>query len=92
MDDTSSEYRSFAQNFFSLTEELEIGLSETEKRKRTDPQFLKAIPVPNLFSVLSSGRGEDVRDKLEGILNEYEDLFMNNQADIGWCKVAKRRI
>ena len=44
--DTSSEFSSFAQNFMSSTELSEIGLSENEKRKRTDPQLLKAIPGP----------------------------------------------
>ena len=52
--DTSSEYRSFAQNFLSSTEPSEIGLSENEKRKCTDPQLLKVIPGPDLSSVLSS--------------------------------------
>ena len=35
--DTSSEYSSFAQNFLSPTEPSDMGLSEKEKRKRTDP-------------------------------------------------------
>ena len=52
--DTSSEYSSFAQNFLSSTEPSEIGLSENEKRKCTDPELLKAIPGPDLSSVLSS--------------------------------------
>ena len=52
--DTSSEFSSFAQNFLSSTEPSEVGLSESEKRKRTDPQLLKAIPGPDLSSVLSS--------------------------------------
>ena len=69
----------------------EIGLSEIEKRKMTDPQLLKPIPGPDLSSVLSSWR-EGARHKLQGILNEYEDLFMKNKADIGRCKIAKHRI
>ena len=88
--DTSSEYSSFAQNFSSSTEPSEIGLSENEKRKCTDPQLLKAIPGPDLSSVLSSW-GEEARDKLEVILTEYEDLFMKNKSDIGRCKIAKHR-
>ena len=88
--DTSSEYSSFAQIFLSSTKPSEIDLSESEKRKRTDPQFLKAIPGPNLSSVLSSW-GEEARDKLELILTEYEDLFMKNKSDIGKCKIAKHR-
>ena len=89
--DTSSEFSSFAQNFLSSTEPSELDLSESEKRKRTDPQLLKAIPGPDLSSVLSSW-GEEARDKLETILNEYEDLFMKNKSDIGRCKIAKHRI
>ena len=89
--DTSSEYSSFAQNFLSSTEPSEIGLSESEKRKRTEPQLLKAIPGPNLSLVFSSW-GEEARDKLELILTEYEDLFMKNKSDIGNCKIAKHRI
>ena len=89
--DTSSEYSSFAQNFLSSTEPSEIGLSENEKRKCTDPQLLKAIPGPDLSSILSSW-GEEPKDKLEVILTEYEDLFMKNTSDIGKCKIAKHRI
>ena len=89
--DTSSEFSSFAQNFLSSTEPSEMGLSENEKRKRTDPQLLKPIPGPDLSSVLSSW-GEGARDKLASVLNEYDDLFMKNKSDIGRCKIAKHRI
>ena len=82
--DTSSEFSSFAQSFWSSTKMSEIGLSENEKRERTDPQLLKNIPGPDHSSVLSSW-GAGARDKLQGILNEYEDLFMKNKADIGRC-------
>ena len=51
--DTSSEFSSFAQNFLSSTGPSEVDWSESEKRKRTDPQLLKAIPGPDLSSVLS---------------------------------------
>ena len=88
---TSSEFSSFAQNLLSSTEPSEAGLSDNEKRKRTDPQLLKAIPGPDLSSVLSSW-GEEARNKLETILNEYEDLFMKNKSDIGRCKIAKHKI
>ena len=89
--DTSSEFSSFAQKFLSSTEPSEAGLSDNEKRKRTDPQLLKAIPGPDLSSVLSPW-GEEGRNKLETILNEYEDLFMKNKCDIGRCKFAKHKI
>ena len=89
--DTSSEFSSFAQNFLSSTEPSEMGLSENEKRKRTDPLLLKPIPGPDLSSVLSSW-GEGARDKLASVLSEYDDLFMKNKFDIGRCKIAKHRI
>ena len=89
--DTSSEFSSFAQNFLSSTEPSEMGLSENEKRKRTDPQLLKPILGPDLSSVLSSW-GEGARDKLASVLSEYDDLFMKNKSDIGRCKIAKHRI
>ena len=89
--DTSSEFSSFAQNFLSSTELSEMGLSENEKRKRTDPLLLKPIPGPDLSSVLSSW-GEGARDKLASVLSEYDDLFMKNKSDIGRCKIAKHRI
>ena len=89
--DTSSEFSSFAQNFLSSTESSEMGLSENEKRKRTDPLLLKPIPGPDLSSVLSSW-GEGARDKLASVLSEYDDLFMKNKSDIGRCKIAKHRI
>ena len=89
--DTNSEFSSFAQNFLSSTEPSEMGLSENEKRKRTDPLLLKPIPGPDLSSVLSSW-GEGARDKLASVLSEYDDLFMKNKSDIGRCKIAKHRI
>ena len=57
--DTSSEFSSFAQNFLSSTEPSEIGLSENEKRRRTDPLLLKPIPGPDLSRpFFLGGRGE----------------------------------
>ena len=57
--DSRSEHSSFAQSILSTTEESENGLSEDQKRKRTDPQLLKAIPDPDLSSVFCcGGRGE----------------------------------
>ena len=91
LNETSSEYSSFAQNFLSSTEISEEGLSESEKRAQTDPQLLKPIPGPDLSSVLSSW-GEGARDQLASVLSEYDDLFMKHKADIGRCKIAKHRI
>ena len=50
----SSEMSCFVQNFLPSTEPSEVDLSENEKRKRTDPQLLKAITGPDFSSVLSS--------------------------------------
>ena len=47
LDDTSSEFSSFAQNFLSSTELSEEDMSESEKRAQTDPNLLKPIPRPN---------------------------------------------
>ena len=91
LNETSSEFSSFAQNFLSSTEISEEELSENEKRARTDPQLLKPIAGPDLFSVLSSW-GEGARDQLANVLNEYDDLFMEHKADIRRCQIAKHRI
>ena len=61
LSDTSTEFRSFAQNFLSSIEKSEEGLSEIEKREKTDPQLLKPIPGPDLSSVLPfSGRVQEI--------------------------------
>ena len=91
LDDTSSEFSSFAQNFLSLTELSEEEMSESKKRAQTDPNLLKPIPGPDLSSVLSSW-GEGARDQLAEVLNEYDDLFMKHTADIGNRATAKHRI
>ena len=91
LDDTSSEFSSFAQNFLSSTELSEEDMSESEKRAQTDPNLLKPIPGPDLSSVLSFW-GEGARDQLAEVLNEYDDLFMKHKADIGKCTIAKHRI
>ena len=62
LDDTSSEFSSFAQNFLSSTELSEEEISESEKRAQTDPNLLKLIPGPDLSSVLSFW-GEGARDQ-----------------------------
>ena len=91
LDDTSSEFSSFARNFLSPTELSEEEMSESEKRAQTEPNLLKPIPGPDLSSVLSSW-GEGARDQLAEVLNEYDDLFMKHKADIGKCALAKHRI
>ena len=89
--DTISDFGSFAQTFLSSTQMSEEGLSENDKRERTDPQLLKSIPSPDLSSVLFFW-GEGARDQLAEVLNEYDDLFMKHKTDIGRCTIAKHRI
>ena len=36
--------------------------------------------------------GEEARDQLADVLNEYDDFLMKHKADIGRCKKAKHRI
>ena len=72
LDDTSSEFSSFAQNFLSSTELSEEEMSESEKRAQTDPNQVKPIPGLDLSSVLSFW-GEGARDQLAEVLNEYDD-------------------
>ena len=91
LSESSSEFISFAHIVLSSTEISEEGLSENEKRERTDPQLLKPIPGPDLSSVLSSW-GKGARDQLASVLNEYDDLFKKDKADIGRCKIAKHCI
>ena len=75
VDLSDTEFSSFAQNFLSSTEMSEEGLSEDEKRERTDPHLLKPIPGPDLSSVLSFW-GQGARDQLIKVLIEHDDLFM----------------
>ena len=91
LSDTSTEISFFAQNLLSSTEMSEEGLTENEKRARTDPQLLKPIPGPDLSSILSFWR-EGARDQLAKVRNEYDNLFMKHKADIGKCTIAKHCI
>ena len=91
LSDTNTEFSFFAQNLLSSTEMSEEGLTEDEKRARTDPQLLKPIPGPDLSSDLSFW-GEGARDQLAKVLNEYDNLFMKHKADIGKCTIAKHCI
>ena len=91
LSDSSTEFSSFAQNFLSTTEMSEEGLTENEKRARTDPQLLKPIPGPDLSCPFLL-RGEGARNQLAKVLNEYDVLFMKRKADIGKCTIAKHRI
>ena len=68
LSDSSTEFSSFAQNFLSTTEMSEEGLTENEKRARTDPQLLKPIPGPDLSCPFLL-RGEGARNQLAKVLN-----------------------
>ena len=90
---TSSETLSSSNHnqFPSSTEPSEAPLSESEVRKRTDPELLKPIKGPDLSAVASTW-GESIKSRLEKLLFEFDDLFMKHKADIGRCKIAKHRI
>ena len=90
LSDTALNLVFLPKTFLHSTEMSEEGLSENEKRKRTDPQLLKAIPGPHLSSVLSIC-GEIARDQLANVLNELDDL-LKHKADIAMCKIVKHRI
>ena len=59
LNDTSSQFSSFAQTFYLLLSCLREAYPKTETRKRTDPKLLNSIAFPNLFlSFRFGGRGE----------------------------------
>ena len=87
---TDSQLTSSSESeFLSATEPTEDGLSDREKRKRTDPQLMAPIPGPE-------SQLQDVKDRcvprastsLEKILTELEDLLMKHKNDIGCCTIA----
>ena len=84
LNDTSSEFSSFAQIFLSSGQMSVEDLSEKEKHIRTDPQLLKPIPDPNLSPVLFVW--EKKRGKLANVLNEYDDLLMKTKLTEGDVK------
>ena len=79
--------------FLSSTDPSEEGLSEREIRKRTDPDLLAPIPGPETqLEEVQKLWGQTVRDSLNNILTEFDDLFMKHKADIGRCTIAKHPV
>ena len=79
--------------FLSSTDLSEEGLSEREVRKHTEPDLLVPIPEPeSQLEEVQKLWGQTVRDSLDNILTEFDDLFMKHKADIGRCKNAKHTV
>ena len=91
----NSEYSSSSEfKFLSLTNPSELGLSEREIKKRTDPALMAPIPGPEaqLNKVRCLLWGSAASDTLNELLNEFDDLFMKNKANIGKCKIVKHPV
>ena len=92
--DSSSEYSSSSEiEFLSSTDPSELGFSERDIKKRTDPALMASIPGPE--AQLDKARGlwsPTVSDTLSKLLREFDDLFMKYKADIGKCKIAKHPV
>ena len=79
--------------FLSCTDPSEIGLSEREIRKRTDPELMAPIPGPDSqLQEVKNLWGASACESLENILHEFDDLFMKHKADIGGCTIAKHPV
>ena len=92
--DSSSEYSSSSEfEFLSSTEPSELGLSEREVKRRTDPALMAPIPGPEAqLDEVRGLWGSTASDTLSKLLNEFDDLFMKFKADIGKCKIAKHPV
>ena len=79
--------------FLSSTDPSESGLSEREIRKRTDPELMAPIPGPDSqLQEVKDLWGASACESLDRILNEFDDLFMKQKADIGRCTIAKHTV
>ena len=77
----------------SSTDSTEEGLSDREKRKRTDPELV--VPVPGSESSLQEVKnlwGSEPNPSLENILTEFDGLFMKHKADICRCTIVKHPV
>ena len=92
--DSSSEDNSSSEfEFLSSTDPSELGLSEREVKKRTDPALIALIPGPE--TQLDEKRnlwGSTASDTLSSFLTEFDDLSMKYQADISQCKIVKHTV
>ena len=82
--------------FLSCTDPTEAGLSDSEIRKRTDPELMAPIPAPeSQLQEVKDLWGPEASTWLENILTEIDDLFMKHvlfNADIGRCTIAKHPV
>ena len=92
--DSSSGYSSSSEfEFLSSTDPSELGSSEPEIKRRTDPALMAPIPGPetqldevrNLWDSTAS-------DTLSKLLSVFDDLFMKYKADIIKCKIDKHTV
>ena len=75
---------------FNPTEE---GLSDREIRKRTDPERMAPIQGPaSQLKEVQDLWGPKSSNSLENSLTEFDDLFMEHNADIGRCTIAKHPV
>ena len=85
---SSSEFESL-----SSTDPTEEGLSDREKRKRTEPELLAPVQGPeSQLKEVQDLLGPKACASLENILNEFDDLFMKHKDDIGRCTIAKNPV
>ena len=79
--------------FLSSTDPSGAGLSEREVRKRTDPELMAPIPGPDSqLQEVENLWGASACESLGNFVNEFDDLFMKQKADIGRCTIAKHTI
>ena len=77
----------------SSTDPSELGLSEREIKKRTDPALIAPIPGPEAqLDEVRNLWGPAASDTLDKLLKEFDDLFMKYKADIGKCQIAKHLV
>ena len=91
---SSSGYSSSSEfEFLSSTDPLEVGLSDREIMKRTDPALMAPIPGPEAqLDEVRGLWGSAASATLGKLLNEFDDFFMKYKADIGKCKIAKHPV
>ena len=92
--DTDSQLTSSSEfALLSSTDPTEEGLSEREKRKRTDPEFMAPVQGPeSQLKEVQDLWGPKASASLENILIDFDNLFMKHKADIGRCTIAKHPV
>ena len=79
--------------FLSSTDPTDEGLSDHEKRKRTDPELMAPIPGPeSQLQEVKKSVGLWSGTSLENLPIKLDDLFMKQKADIGRCTISKHPV